>query len=237
MSHGGLAMARSLEVLVEQQARRWQLSREKRRHEEHKPVLTVSRQHGAGGGEVVRTLAKELGLDVFDREILQQIAESTHLSEQVVSALDDKARELLTEWLDGFASHNYLSSVEYRYQLARVVGAVARHGGAIILGRGAHLILGQGEALRVLVVAPLEARVATVMQREGISEKDARRQIQAVEADRKAFLMKHFHAGFEDPTHFDLVVNTALLGVESTCAAVRAAAERLQLARLAPAEV
>lgn len=220
-------MARSVEALVEQQARRWQLIRQERRDEEHRPVLTVSRQHGAGGSEVVKTLARDLGLEVFDKEIIQQIAESTHLSERVVDALDEKKRELLTEWLSGIASHNYLSAVEYRYQLTRVVGAVAHHGGAIILGRGAHLILGQGEALRVLVVAPLEARIATVMKRDGITEREARRQIQVVESDRKAFLMKHFHADFCDPTHFDLVVNTTFLGIASSCAAIGAAAQRL----------
>jgi cytidylate kinase len=221
-------MPRSVEALVEQQALRWQLVRGERRDEARRPVLTVSRQHGAGGGEIVRTLARELGLDVFDREIIQQIAESTHLSERIVGALDDKARELLTEWLSGIASHDYLSSVEYRYQLTRVVGAMAHHGGAIILGRGAHLILGQGEALRVLVVAPLEARVATLMRREGLSERDARRRIQVVEADHKAFLMKHFHTDFADPVHFDLVVNTALIGIANSCATIRAAVERLQ---------
>jgi cytidylate kinase len=223
-------MARSMEALVEQQARRWQLVRETRRDEERRPVLTVSRQHGAGADELVKTLAKQLQLDVFDREIIQQIAESTHLSERVVGALDDKRRELLTEWLSGMASHDYLSSVEYRYQLTRVVGAVAHHGGAIIVGRGAHLILGQGEALRVLVVAPLEARIASVMKSEGLSERDARRQIQVVEADRKAFLMKHFHTDFDDPAHFDLVVNTKLLGIARSCAAIGAAVESLTVA-------
>jgi cytidylate kinase len=223
----GEAMARSLETLVEQQARRWQLTRQEQHDEARRAVITVSRQHGAGGGELVRTLAREMGLDVYDREILHQIAESTHLSERVVQALDERARELLTEWLSGMASREYLSSVEYRYQLARVVGALAHHGGAIILGRGAHLILGRGEALRVLVVAPLEARVATIVEREGVTEREARRQILAIEADRKAFLMKHFHASFDDPTHFDLIVNTSVLQIPASTAVIRAAAERL----------
>ena len=113
--------------------------------------------------------------------------------------------------------------MEYRYHLSRVVGAVAHHGGAVILGRGAHLILGQGEALRVLVVAPLEARVRAVMDREGLGERDARQRIVTVEADRKAFLMKHFHADFADPTTFDLVVNTAVLGTGGACDSIRAA--------------
>jgi cytidylate kinase len=227
-------MTRSIEALVDQQARRWQLFRGERREEAARPVLTVSRQHGAGGGEVARRVAEELELDFFDREIIQQIAESSHLSERVVSALDEKDRELLTDWLGAISSRNYLSPVEYRYHLSRIVGALAHHGGAVILGRGAHLILGQGEALRVLVVAPLEDRVRSVMNREGLDERNARRRIVVVEAERKAFLMKHFHTDFADATTFDIVVNTAVLGVAGACGAVRAAVERLP--RATPAE-
>jgi cytidylate kinase len=131
----------------------------------------------------------------------------------VVSALDEKDKELLTDWLAAISTRSYLSPAEYRYHLSRLVGAVAHHGGAVVLGRGAHLILGQGEALRVLVVAPLERRVRAVMARDGLAEREAHRRIVAVEADRKAFLMKHFHADFADSTTFDLVVNTAVLGV------------------------
>jgi cytidylate kinase len=216
-------MTRSIEVLVDEQARRWQLFRQERRQEERRPVITVSRQHGAGGETVARKLAAGLGLDVFDREIIQRIAESTHLSQRIVESLDEKDRELLTDWLAALSSRTYLGSVEYRYHLARLVGAVAHHGGAVILGRGAHLILGRGEALRVFVVAPLEARVRTVMEREGTSEREARHRIVAVESDRRAFLLKHFHADFSDPATFDLVVNTAALGAEGACGAIRAA--------------
>jgi cytidylate kinase len=220
-------MTRSIEAMVDEQARRWQLVRSERREEHRRPVVTVSRQHGAGGGEVARSLATELGLDLFDREIIQRIAESTHLSERVVSSLDEKDRELLADWLSALSSRGYLSPMEYRYHLSRAVGAVAHHGGAVILGRGAHLILGAGEALRVLVVAPLETRVRAVMGREGLCERDARQRIVTVEADRKAFLMKHFHADFADPTTFDLVVNTAVLGTGGACGAIRAAVQRI----------
>ena len=65
-------MPRSLEAIVEQQARRWQLVREERESPEQRPVLTIARQHGAGSADVVRTLAAELELDVFDREMIHQ---------------------------------------------------------------------------------------------------------------------------------------------------------------------
>jgi cytidylate kinase len=214
-------MARTIEAIVEEQARRWQLRREDHA-DTHRPVVTVSRLHGARGGEVARTLATELGLDLFDREIIQRIAESTHLSERVVASLEAD-RDVLSDWLASIATNNYLSPVEFRYHLSRVVGALARHGGAVILGRAAHLVLGPGGALRVLVVAPLETRVRTVAERDGVDEREARRRIVCVEAERKAFLMKHFHSDFADPATFDMVVNTAVLGVAGACAAIRTA--------------
>ena len=224
-------MTRSIEAMVDEQARRWQLVRRERREALRRPVITVTGQHGAGDAELARKLATDLGLDLFDREIIHRIADSTHLSERVVSSLDEKDREVLTDWLAAISSRTYLSPAEYRFHLSRTVGAVAHHGGAVILGRGAHLILGQGEALRVLVVAPMERRVRAVMEREGLAEREAQRRIVAVEADRKAFLMKHFHADFADSATFDLVANTAVLGVDGTCSAIRAAVASLPVAR------
>jgi cytidylate kinase len=225
-------MTRTIEAIVEEQSHRWQLTLKERREESRKPVVTVSRQHGAGGAAVARHLADELRLDLFDREIIQRVAESTHLSERVVASLDDKDKELLTDWLAAISTRTYLSPVEYRYHLSRVVGTIAQHGGAVILGRGAHLILGQGEALRVLVVAPVEARVRAVMERERLGEREARRRIESVEADRKAFLMKHFHSDFADPAAFDVVVNTGVLGVDGACETIRTAVQRLPVTSL-----
>ena len=97
-------MIRSVEALVDEQARRWALPREERRHDVRRPVITVARQHGARGTDLARRLAEDLGFDVFDQEIIHRIAESTHRSERVVTALDERNRELLTDWLAAFAN-------------------------------------------------------------------------------------------------------------------------------------
>ncbi len=217
-------MTRSVEALVDEQARRWQLLRKERAGEVKRPVITLARQHGARGTELAHHLGQKLGLDVFDQEIIHRIAESTHLSERVVSALDERDRALLTDWLGAVATQAYLSPVEYRYHLTRLVGAIAQQGGAVIVGRGSHLILGD-RALRVLAVAPLEYRVRTIMEKGGLSERQARQRIVEVETDRRAFMMKQFHAQFHEPTEFDLVVNTGSLGIEGAAHVVRSALE------------
>jgi cytidylate kinase len=215
-------MSRSIEALVDEQVRRWELLRRKPEEAKTRPVITLTGQHGARGDELSQRLALELGFDHFDREIIHRVAESAQLSERVVASMDMKKRELLTDWLAAFATRNYISSAEYKYHLAHVIGAIAHQGGAVVVGRGAHLLL-KGQALRVLAVAPLEDRVHTVMESEGLSEKDARRRIEEVESDRHAFILMHYHAEFSDATAYDLVVNTAALGLDGSIAAIRAA--------------
>jgi cytidylate kinase len=218
---------RSIEQLIEEQGRRWSLQPSPARDREWRPVVAISRLHGAGGEEVARRLCETLHLDMFDREIIQCIAEDTHLGARVVEALDERDRSQIDEWLAPFADSHYLTHYDYLHHLIEVVTAIARKGAAVIVGRGAHLLLPPGEALRVLVVAPLETRVAVVAAEEHLSARDARGRIAAVEAERSAFLRKNFHVEFNEASHFDLVVNTACLGIEGTVATIRAAAAAL----------
>ena len=214
--------------VLEEQAQLSEFLRKRTLDEPRRPVIAVSRQHGARGGEAARAVAQTLGLGFYDREIITRIAQDAHLSERVVSALDERGdRTWLTEWLTSLIDEGHLSPYGYVYHLTRVVGAIARLGGAVILGRGAHLILGPGEALRVLVVAPLAARVATIAAREEIDEGAARRRVAEVELEREAYLRRYFHAGFADPSTFDLEVNTGVLGVEGAVAAICTASAAL----------
>ena len=191
--------------------------------ETRRPAIALSRQHGSGGEVLARRLAETLDLEVFDREIIQRIAAKTHLREQAVTALDERDRAVIDEWLAPFAAERYLTHYDYFHHLIGVVAAIARRGGAVIVGRGAHLLLLPGEALRVRVVAPPEARVAAVAEEEGLSERAARQRIEAVESERRAFLRQYFRAEFDDPAQFDLIVNSAVLGLDGALASVRAA--------------
>lgn len=218
---------KSIEQAIEEQMRRWQLGRAspQAREEPRRPVITVSRQHGARGGDVAAAVARSMGLELYDREILTRVAEEAHLSERAVTRLDERdKRTLVTDWLAPLMSEGLMSPYDYMHHLTRVVEAIARLGGAVILGRGAHMILGPDQALRVLAVAPLEMRVATVAAREGLDGAAAGRRVSEVELERKAYLTRCFHAHHGDPTIFDLQVNTGVLGVEGAAAAICAAA-------------
>jgi cytidylate kinase len=219
-------LPRSIERLAEERSRQWLHERRVVPSEPPQPVITVSRQHGADGDRVAGCLAEQLGLHLYDREILDRIAAEAHLNASTVSPLDERDRELLADWLAPLALDSYLSASGYRDYLIRVVRSIAGQGGAVILGRGAHLILGESQALRILVVAPLPARVAEVARAEGLSPQAARRRVAEVDGQRRAFMLRHFHKDPNDLAAFDLVVNSHVLGVAGAVAATRSAVER-----------
>ena len=230
---------KSLEQVLEEQIRRFELSHApNRRPELHRPVVAVSRQHGALGEEVARAVARRLDLSYYDREILSRIAAETHVSERAVATLDERDdRSLLADYLAplvGAPAH--VSPYEYVHTLTRAIFAIAGVGGAVILGRGAHMVLRPEQALRVMVVAPLATRVRTVSLQEGIDEVAALQLVAQVEDERRAFLKRCFHVDADDPSAFDIQVNTGALGVEGAVMAICAAVEARPASRVPEAQ-
>ena len=224
---------RPLSHLVEEQAHRWLLEKAKEHASPRRLVVTLSRQPGARGEELAKRLAETLGLEIFDQEIPQRIADAAHLREQAVRLLDERERSLIMDWLGPYTNEDYLTHYEYLHYLITVVAAISRQGGAIVVGRGAHMLLHEGEALRVRVVAPIKARVALVAARDGLSERAARDRVAAVEAERHAFLQQYFRGKYDDAGQFDLVVNTGSLGIDGAVDAIRGAFLRLSVATAA----
>jgi cytidylate kinase len=82
------------------------------------------------------------------------------------------------------------------------------HGGVVILGRGGNFILADRADLRVRLVASEEARIRTLMAETNCAEREAAERIAHSDEARGAFIRKLYHAEIDDPTQYDLVINT-----------------------------
>ena len=205
---------RSLDKIIEEQMVRWQVDQKKKYKKPIRPVITMSRIPGAGGSVLAQRLAADLKVDLFDQQIVEEIAKSSKVSEKVVQTLDEQDRSILNDWIR-MLGEGYLWSYEYLKHLTRVVGTIGTHGHALILGRGASFILPQEVSLRVLVVAPLQTRIDNVVRGYGASASEARRRVMRREADRRAFIRKYFNADMMDPLNYDLVINTKNLSIDA----------------------
>ena len=215
---------RSIEQIIEEQIKRWEAAlRDKEKAQTSFPIITVSRQAGSGGHILASRLAKDLGLDFFDKEIIQTIADNAHIRTAAVRTLDEKSASAIASMFTAITDEQHLWRYEYLDHLVKVIGAIGKHGHAVILGRGANFILPQEDILRVRIVAPLAVRIKNTAEWLTLSLAEAKKQVLKVESDRVAFVRKYFNADIDDPVNHDIIINTKNTSIDAAVDIVKAA--------------
>jgi Cytidylate kinase-like family len=207
----------SVERFLEVQVQEWNRQGEKQKSPRPGPVITLSREVGCDGDSIAKILAKKFDLVLYDWKLVEEIAKDSHVSEQAVATLDENIAFELADWLTGFgAGPPGFSANQYMQSLRKVLFTVATHGDAIIVGRGANFLLPpEKRTLGLRLVAPLSARVKTIMRELGLSEESALTQIKQTENEQRQWVKKHTGADIDDAGFYHLVINTALITPET----------------------
>jgi len=176
-------------------------------------VVTVSRGYGSQGREVAQALAGVLGVNACDREILDAVARRAVVDVELVAKLDETVQRAgLKPWNALFAGAS-LSEQRYYENLVKVVMNITKKGG-VIIGRGAHLILGPAHAFRVRIVGSLEQCAARIAGREQVDLDTARLRVLTVNRQRAGYLQQYFGADPEDESVHDLVLNSDRFSIQ-----------------------
>jgi cytidylate kinase len=213
----------TLDELVGRQFRRWERGRRSRDAEAPRPCIALSRLPGSGAAELGQRLAEQLGYAFFGIEIVDHIARRTGLRRELVAGVDERIRSAIDRYVaDGLRRERFTES-DYARQLVDTIAALGERGAAVVLGRGSVFILPPERALRLLVVAPREFRVERIGRQEGLAGNEAAQRLDALDAERREFLTHHFRGDPDDPTRYDLCLNTGSLGLDGAAVVALAA--------------
>lgn len=196
------------------------LAKERKAAEEHAKlarqatyVVTVSRGYGSQGKLVAQALADRLGVRCCDRTILEAVAKRAAVDIDLVTRLDETVRHsALAPWKSVFSGQT-LGEQRYLDHLVKVIMNISNKGG-VIVGRGAHLILGPGRAFRVHIIGSLDACAARIAEREGIDLAAAQERVRTVDRQRAEFVEKHFGVSSADKSVYDLTINSDRFSIE-----------------------
>lgn len=177
--------------------------------EPHRPVITISRQAGTQGTELGRRVGEALGFRLWDQELVQQLAEQSGAPEILLRAVDEHARNAIEDLLAGVLMGDKSTEKEFLARLMRLLHALAHHGAAVIVGRGAQFVLSPEDALRVRLVGPADVRLRNLAAERNLSEQAARHELERIDRERLHFVRHHYHREAADPCAYDLVVNVA----------------------------
>ena len=185
--------------------------------------ICISREAGAGGGQLAKLIGQGLGWKVYDEELVEAIAHRMGSPIEEVRALDELAPSMVQDWLLPLREEYYAPQEAYLDHLAKLIEAIGRAGESILVGRGAGFMLPRETTLSIRVIAPLKARAQRLGERMGVSPRTARRAARELDRRRAQFDRTMHRANPNDPHNFDLVLNTESLGLEIAAEVVTSA--------------
>lgn len=177
-------------------------------------VVTVSRQYGSRGSYIATRLSEMLGYGRFHRELIDKICRNQDYYDRVLALLSDAEIELMRFRTELILKPKTELSENYIVTLCHLVFAMSRLGSVVIIGRAGNFILGMDEGFHVRYVAPAEKRIDNLTNYKRIDSKMARDEISKIKRERRDFVRSNFGIGIDDPSCYDLILNTAHIGVE-----------------------
>ncbi|MDE7004930.1 MAG: cytidylate kinase-like family protein [Alistipes sp.] len=208
---------------------------------ENRFVINIGRQLGSGGREVGEVLARRLGIELYDKKLINLAAQQSGLCPEVFERADEKESHnrlaTLLSYLrahfagDGGATTDVLSGDALFKIQSDVIREVAARESALFVGRCADYILREHPRMvSVFITADDADRIRRICARTGCSEAEAR-QIMARGDARRADYYNYFSLRtWGAAASYDLCVSTSALGVESAADLIlRFAARKLDL--------
>ena len=194
---------------------------------EHMHAITISREYGSGGGEIAARLANALGWRLVDHEAVVQVAQELGVSVTEAEDQDEYVDSLGMRLLNGLSmmqppmsnamQNIYIpDSQMYHEAMRKVIERALVSHQVVIVGRGSQMLLKERrDIVHVRVIAPLEQRIAYVMQRERLSRENAQARIHYKDSGRDRYLQMQYRQHPSDPLLYDLVINVATLSLDN----------------------
>jgi cytidylate kinase len=201
------------------------------------PIVTIRGRLGSGAPEVGKLVAGLLHLDYIDREIISEVAAKLNLEEQEIIRKEmppTKLQERIAEALargysigDGIQgaylpfSQIPLDDSSYLEALTSIIKELAQGHSAVIYGRGSQFILREHpQTIHISMVAPNRVRLKRVMESHGLTEDKAKQEMTRFDNGAREFMKRFFAAEMEDPTQYDLVINTEHFSFETAASMI-----------------
>lgn len=198
-------------------------------------VITIARDFGAEGHEIGKMLSSELGIPLYDNEILVRSSMRAGESMDRIAAYDEQLAAEFMAFLPDRVDARTLSDKLWE-AMARVIVDLGSTESCIIEGRLSDYILRfNPNHIAVLVTAPLEDRVKIVSGKRGITLAQGRRLVKRMQRFREDFYKRYSAGKWRMDSGKDIVVNRAKLGRQG-CVDVIAAAYRAKLRDLGVCE-
>lgn len=185
-------------------------------------VITIARGFGSGGKEIGTKLANRLGIHCYERQILKLASEASGLSESLFTKVDERLENNWFVRLRQIPFHEVAEPQDKRFEsdnnLYNIESEIIRHlaetESCVILGKCADYVLKDYPRVAAFYIeAPRAACVKSIINKMGVSEKEANRLIEETDKYRANYY-RYYTGGnyWTNPVNYDMTLNSDRVG-------------------------
>ena len=192
-------------------------------------VITIARSYGSGGRTLGKLLAKELGINYYDRELIRMASDESGINEALFGEVDEKLKksplfrivkrtyrgEIIPPESGEFVSDDNL----FNYQ-AKVIRQLAEAESCVIIGRCADYVLKEFDhVISLFFYAPREDCIRRVQEISSEPEKEIIKKIE--KTDRAEYYRYYTGKEWNDARNYDFCLNTTSMSYEKLVEVVK----------------
>lgn len=187
---------------------------------EKQVMISISREFGSGGRQIAEKVAEDLGLPLYDRNLLDAIAKEKDVDAEHLQKFDEKPRNpILSRSVSGHSNSMEENLVKMQFEYLQKKADSGES--FVVLGRCAETALKGREGLvSVFVLGDREEKLVHVKDKYQLSDTEAT--LKMVRHDKKRKLYHNRYSDFKwgDSRGYDLCINSSRLGIEKTAAMI-----------------
>ena len=182
----------------------------------NKYIITINRELGSGGRTVGRKLAQKLGVEYYDKAVINALQERYNLTVEQIEQLKGQKQT----WWEEFKRKMTFSESEYELNQTNIetedvfraeteiLKAIAKEESCVIAGRSAFYIFrAHPNHLSILIQASMPCRMARVAREQNMSKEEARLVIDKVDQMRENYINEFTGSSRYDSRNYQLVIN------------------------------
>ncbi len=177
-------------------------------------IITISREYGSGGRYIGKLVSEKLGIKLYDKEFVEEIAKSTGLSAEYIKDNEQK-RTVLDNLNNGYYA-GLTNADELFIKESELIKDVAEKESCIIVGRCADFILKDKEnVIRIFINNSMENKIKRATKFYGMSEEHAAKEISRINKLRANHYKYYTENNWKDPSNYDVCINSDSIGIDN----------------------
>ena len=191
-----------------------------------KTIITIGRQFGSAGREIGRKVAKDLGIKLYDREMLDRAAKESGICQELFETHDEKPTNsfLYSLVMDTYSlgytagSHSDMP-INHKVFLAQfdAIKKIADEGPCILVGRCADYALEEYDnVLRLFVYADMDTRIRRIARIYDLTDAKAKDMIMKTDKKRASYYNYYSNKKWGASESYDSSICSSMLGIDGT---------------------